>query len=198
MATNNVVNLKTAGVCTYDGAGSFSASTLTQNSSLVGGAANAIASLGVATNGQLVVGSTGNTPVLAAISPGAGISVTNGAGTITVAAVGGGTTWTDVAGVSQAIVANNSYTANNAGLVTLTLPVAMAYGSVVEICGKGAGGWLLAQQAGQTIFYGSSTTTPGAGGSIASTGQYNSIKIVCTVADLSFTVIAAVGNHTIV
>jgi len=198
MATNNVVNIKTSGVCTYDGAGSFSASTLTQNSSLVGGAANAIVSLGVATNGQLVVGSTGAQPVLAALSAGAGISVTNGAGTITVAAVGGGTTWTDVAGVAQAIVANNSYTANNAGLVTLTLPVAMVYGSVVEICGKGAGGWLLAQQAGQTIYYGSSTTTPGAGGSIASTGQYDSIKIVCTVADTTFTVIAAVGNHTIV
>ena len=79
MATNNVVNLKTSGVCTYDGAGSFSASTLTQNSSLVGGAANAIVSLGVATNGQLVVGSTGAQPVLAALSAGAGISVTNGA-----------------------------------------------------------------------------------------------------------------------
>ena len=198
MATNNVINLKSSGCVTYDGAGSFSASTLTQNSTLLGGAANAIASPGVATNGQLVIGSTGLTPVLATISAGTGINVTNGAGTISVGVVGGGTTWTDVSGVSQAIGSNNSYTANNAGLVTLTLPVAMAYGSVVEICGKGAGGWLLAQQAGQTIYYGSSTTTPGAGGSIASTGQYDSIKILCTVADTTFTVTAAVGNHTIV
>lgn len=198
MATNNNVNLKASGLVTYDGAGTFSASTLTQHSTLVGGASNAVASLGVATNGQLVIGSTGASPVLAALTAGTGITVANAAGSITVNSVGGGTTWTDVSGVSQAIAADNSYTANNAGLVTLTLPASMAYGSVVEICGKGTGGWKLAQQAGQQIFYGSSSTTLGAGGSIASTGQYDSIKILCTVADTTFTVIAAVGNHTIV
>jgi len=103
-----------------------------------------------------------------------------------------------VAGGAQAIATNNSYTANNAGLVTFTLPAAMVFGGVVEIVGKGAGGWLIAQRAGQTMFYGSSTTTPGVGGSIASTGQFDSIKFVCTVADTEFTVIAAVGNQTIV
>jgi hypothetical protein len=198
MATNNSVNLKQSGLVSYDGAGSFSASTLTQNSSLIGGAANAVASLGVATNGQLVVGSTGLTPVLATISAGAGIGVTNGAGTISIGVVGGGTTWTDVSGVSQAIAVNNSYTANNAGLVTLTLPAASAYGSVVEISGKGAGGWLIAQNAGNTIFFGSSSSTPGIGGSVASTGQYDTIRLVCTVVDSVWTVTNAVGNLTIV
>ena len=198
MATNNVLNLKASGVTTYDGAGSFSASTLTQYSTLLGGASNAIASLGVATNGQLAIGSTGASPVLAALSAGTGIGITNGAGTITINATGGGSTWTDVSGTSQAIAVNNSYTANNGALVTLTLPASAAYGSVVEICGKGAGGWKLAQQAGQTVFFGSSSTTPGAGGSLASTAQYDSIRIVCTVVDSVWTVTNAVGNLTIV
>jgi len=198
MATNNVVNLKASGVVTFDGAGVFSASTLTQNSSLLGGAANAIASLGVATNGQLVVGSTGATPVLATLTAGAGISVTNGAGTISVGVVGGGTTWTDVSGVSQAMGSNNSYKANNAGLVTLTLPVSSAYGSVIEVSGKGAGGWLIAQNAGNTIIFGSSSSTPGVGGSVASTGQFDTIRLVCTVVDAIWTVTSAVGNLTIV
>jgi hypothetical protein len=198
MATNNVLNLKASGVTTYDGAGSFSASTLTQNSTLLGGAANAIASPGVATNGQLVIGSTGVTPVLATISAGAGINVTNGAGTISVGVVGGGTTWTDVSGISQAIAVNNSYTANNAGLVTLTLPAASAYGSVVEVSGKGAGGWLIAQNAGNTIVFGSSSSTPGIGGSVASTGQFDTVRLVCTVVDSIWTVTNAVGNLTIV
>jgi hypothetical protein len=198
MATNNVVNLKTSGVVSYDGAGTFAASTLTQHSTLVGGASNAIVSLGVAANGQLVVGSAGAQPVLATLSAGTGIGVSNGAGTITINAVGGGTTWTDVSGTTQAIAVNNSYTANNGALVTLTLPVSSAYGSIVEIVGKGAGLWAIAQNANQMIHFGSVTSSTGVGGSAAATLRYDTIKLVCTVADLEWTVISSVGNITIV
>lgn len=41
------------------------------------------------TNGQLLIGSTGADPVAASITQGSGITVTNGAGTITIAATGG-------------------------------------------------------------------------------------------------------------
>src|SRR3990172_1036165 len=41
------------------------------------------------TNGQLLIGSTGVDPVLAALTEGANVTITNGAGTITVAAAGG-------------------------------------------------------------------------------------------------------------
>lgn len=47
--------------------------------------------LGSMTNGQLVIGSTGAIPVLGTISAGAGVSVTNTAGGITIAATGTGT-----------------------------------------------------------------------------------------------------------
>lgn len=198
MATQNVINLKSSGVCTYDGAGSFSASTLTQHSTLVGGAANAIVSLGVAANGQLVVGSAGAQPVLATLTAGTGIGVSNGAGTITISALGGGTTWTDVTGTTQTIAVNNSYTANNGALVTFTLPVSSAYGSVVEIVGKGAGLWAIAQNANQMIYFGSVTSSTGVGGSIAAILRYDTIKLVCSVADLEWTVISSVGNLTIV
>lgn len=46
--------------------------------------------LGVATNGQLAIGSTGADPVLATITAGAGITVTNGAGSITITATNAG------------------------------------------------------------------------------------------------------------
>src|SRR5271169_5782102 len=98
MPTNNAINLKSSGVQTYDGAGTFTASTLTQHSTLVGAASNLITSLGVATNGQLAIGSTGADPVLAALTAGSGVSITNGAGTITVASTGGGLSWTTVSG----------------------------------------------------------------------------------------------------
>lgn len=42
------------------------------------------------TNGQLIIGSTGAFPVAATITAGSGITVTNGAGSVTIAATGGG------------------------------------------------------------------------------------------------------------
>jgi hypothetical protein len=63
-------------------------SSLTNHSLLVGASTAAVTQLGVATNGQIPIGSTGADPVLATITAGAGISVTNGAGSITVAATG--------------------------------------------------------------------------------------------------------------
>ena len=49
---------------------------------------NGITSLGVATNGQLVIGSTGADPVIASLTAGSGISITPGAGSLTIAATG--------------------------------------------------------------------------------------------------------------
>lgn len=198
MTTNNSINLRASGVVTYDGAGTFSGSTLTQEAILIGGAANALASLGPLTDGQLVVGSTGLTPVAATLTAGTGMSITNGAGTITIGVTGGGLTWTDVTGTTQALAVNNGYTANNAGLVTLTLPATAAYGTIIKVCGKGAGGWLIAQNASQLIHHGDVDSSTGVAGSIASTKQYDTLDLLCTVANTEWTVIGGVGNHTIV
>ena len=120
------------------------------------------------TNGQLIIGSTGGTPTAATLTAGANISITNGAGTITITATGlAGFSWTTVTGTSQAMLSNNGYIANNAGLVTLTLPATSAVGDEIDIIGKGAGGWKVQAGGGQTIVLGSSTTT--SGGSVSST-----------------------------
>lgn len=199
MVTNNAINLSTAGMQGYDGAGTFNASTMTQHSLLLGGAnSHTINNLGVATNGQLPIGSTGADPVLATITAGTGISVSNGAGTITISGTGAGLTWTDVTGTTQAMAVNNGYTANNAGTVTLTLPAAAVYGSVMAVVGKGAGGWTIAQNSGQTIHFGASNTTSGATGTLSSTKQYDVVYVLCTVANTDFTVIQSIGNLTVV
>jgi len=62
-----------------------SLNALTNNSILLGSSTTLITSLGAATNGQLPIGSTGAAPVLAALSEGEGIDITNGAGSITIA-----------------------------------------------------------------------------------------------------------------
>jgi hypothetical protein len=141
------------------------------------------------TNGQVLIGSTGATPVPATITGTAGITITNAAGSITISGGGGGYTWTEVTGVSQAMAANNGYITNNPALVTLTLPATAALGTTISIAGKGAGGWKIAQNAGQEIFFGSSATTIGATGYLQSTQQFDSIELLCITADTQWTVI---------
>ncbi len=68
--------------------GGTGAATLTDGGVLLGSGTGAVTALGQATNGQLVIGSTGADPVLATLTGGANISVTNSAGGISIAASG--------------------------------------------------------------------------------------------------------------
>jgi hypothetical protein len=111
---------------------------------------------------------------------------------------GGRMTWTDVTGTSDTLDVNNGFSANNAGLVTLTLPTTAVFGDIIGLSGYGAGGWKVAQNASQTIHLGSSSTTTGAGGSLASTNRYDQLELLCTVANTDFVVRSSVGNITVV
>ena len=71
--------------------GGTGATTLTDGGVLLGSGTGAITALGQATNGQVVIGSTGADPVLATLTDGTGITITEGAGTITIAADNNGT-----------------------------------------------------------------------------------------------------------
>lgn len=139
------------------------------------------------TNGQLLIGSTGADPVAATLSAGAGISISDGAGTITISGTGSGIGWTEVTGTTQSMVADSGYVANNAGVVTFTLPTTAAFGTALTIIGKGAGGWAVAQNVSQVIQIGSVGSTAGVGGSIASTNRYDSIELICTTANTVWT-----------
>jgi hypothetical protein len=71
------------------GTATIAVSGTTNHALLVGNVSGSISSLGVATDGQLPIGSTGANPVLATLTAGSGITITNGAGSITIAAGGG-------------------------------------------------------------------------------------------------------------
>lgn len=159
-----------------------------------------------ATQGGLGVASPTIHGIILAQGSSATTTLVLGAGQVPIGVAGGdpiaGTvdllTWTDVTGTSASMVANSGYTANNAGLVTLTLPTTMAYGTTLEIAGVGAGGWKIAQNASQLIHFGNTTTTTGTGGSLASTNQWDGIKLLCVVANTTFTALHGVGNLTVV
>lgn len=113
------------------------------------------------------------------------------------AAVPTGLTWTDVTGTTQTAAVNNGYIADSASLVTITLPSTAAVGSIVEIVGKGAGGWEVSQNSGQQVHFGTTSTTSGTGGSLASVNQYDAVRLICITADTTWSVISSQGNITV-
>ena len=59
--------------------------------------------------------------------------------------------WQVVSGTTQQAVPNIGYLLTNASRVTVTLPASPSVGDVVRVSGLGAGGWTIAQNAGQSI-----------------------------------------------
>lgn len=119
------------------------------------------------------------------------------ASTKAAASSSGGITWTEVTGTSQTAAINNGYIANNAGLVTVTLPSTAAVGSLVAVSGKGAGGWRIAQNASGIIHFGNLDTTTGIGGRLDSTLTRDSVNLICVVANNEWNVTGATGNITV-
>jgi hypothetical protein len=197
MATNNAINSNFPSTPATPTNGGTGVSNPTAHALPVAEGSSNFTFLGPLTNGQLLIGSTGADPSVTTITAGSGISVANGAGSITIAATGNAP-YTEVTGTSQSMATNNEYTANNAGLVTLTLPATANIGDEITVNGKGAGGWTIAQNSGQLIHIGSSTTTTGTGGSLSSTNQWDNLKLKCITANTTWTVQTAVGNITVV
>lgn len=87
------------------------------------------------TNGQLLIGNTtGGTLAKSTLTAGSGITITNGAGSITVAsAVSGIPALNIVTGTTQTAVAGNHYVITNVATTTITLPATPAAGDLVWI-----------------------------------------------------------------
>jgi len=80
----------TAWACsTINSGGNLSGSGTTDGFAYFSGAAT-VASTAAAKNGQILIGSTGKAPVLATLTAGANVTITNAAGKISIASTGGG------------------------------------------------------------------------------------------------------------
>lgn len=129
---------------------------------------------------------------------GTNISLSYGSSGITINNTGMASfSYSVVTSTTQAMNSNKGYITNNASLVTLTLPSTFSVGDVFEVVGLGAGGWKIAQNAGQQINLGSKPTTLGATGFLASTNQYDVIKLVGVVANTTLECFPPQGNITV-
>jgi hypothetical protein len=170
----------------------------TNNAVQIGNISGSLSSVAVGTNGQVLIGATGGAPAFASLtSTGGTIAFTTGPNSLNLEVVGGGSDWIEVTAASATMDSDTGYVTNNAGGVVLTLPAVAAFGSVFRVVGKNASGWLIAQNAGQTIHFGTSNTTTGVAGSLQSTAQYDCVELVCITANTDFVVRSSIGNITV-
>lgn len=94
---------------------------------------------------------------------------------------------------------NNGYIcqAGGTGNVSIALPAVSVLGDIIEIVLDGATSWTITQAASQSIRFSNSNTTVGTGGSIATTGTGDALRMVCETANLKWVVLSAIGNLTV-
>lgn len=133
----NNINLVSGNNITTTGTGphtiQFSLTGTTDHCLQVGNAAGSLTSLAAATDGQIAIGSTGADPVIANITAGTNITITNGPGSITIAS--SSSPILNYVSVNNAASPYNALTSNlfiscdlTGGAITIRLPNAPAVG----------------------------------------------------------------------
>ena len=119
MATNSAINTSDPIVV---GSGGTGAATFTSHGILAGGATTAITATAELTNGQILVGSTGNAAVAATITAGTGVVVTNAAGAITLALGSVPVGYSHVSAGTYTLALTDAGTLIRADACTITIP----------------------------------------------------------------------------
>lgn len=100
---------------------------------------------------------------------------------------------------SQTLVVDDRYICvSPGGALALLLPAVSQLGDMLEITLDGATSFAITQGAGQSVRLGNVSTTVGVGGSITTTQQGDTIRLVCQTANLKWNVLSTLGNLTVV
>lgn len=147
------------------GSGGLNVPSFSANGVLISNASGLVSNLAAGTSGYVLTSNgSSSAPSFQAISS-------------------GGTVWNTVT-AGQAMVAGNGYIANSSTRVSLSLPTTSVVGATVSIMGLGSGGWSVTQvSSSQQIMIGNASTTLGTSGYLSSDNQYDSVVLVCIVAD---------------
>ena len=146
-------------------------------------------------DGQLNIGRTGDVPVNATLTAGLGVTITNGAGSISIAATESGSAFVTVAGTTQAMAPDTTYMNLNSGVTVFSLPTTCPAGASVSVIGYGAGSGtfqITNTVSQQILFLDAVTSTPGF---ISSDSPTQYIKLKCMIADILFQVIDYTGQN---
>lgn len=141
LALNTISSTDTNGniILDPDGMGEVQIAYGTQNAVLVFGASGAIDEVGPLTDGQLLIGSTGNPPQAATLTAGTNVSITNAAGSITINANAGSqihniTALTDADSPYTALADDYYFSCDvSSGTLTIDLPDSPTTGRVFVV-----------------------------------------------------------------
>lgn len=149
----------------------------------------------LATDGFVYIGNSAGNPVAALpISSDGSINWAGGNGSLDgTVAPGLGFDWVEETTTTRALSVNEGVIGNNAGTITMTLPVNASLGDRMCFLQKGAGTIRIAQNAGQTIHTVNGDTTTGVGGRIDTIDQWTSFCILCVTDDTDFAI--EQGSH---
>lgn len=128
-----------------------------------------------------------------------GVNVAGNAGTntLTITVGGSGMTWQTIA-ANQTLAVDNGYFCTGGANLSLALPAVSAVGDTITVALDGSTSWTITQGVGQQIRIANTQSTLGAGGSIASTAQGDTVELTCSVANTRWNVISSIGNITVV
>lgn len=111
---------------------------------------------------------------------------------------GGGMTWTNTTGSTQAMAVSTGYINNGSGTPTVfTLPSTATVGQNVAVIGANSGLWRISQNASQVINFNGGATTSGTGGFILATSQYDTLFLMCVTANTTWVAYDGFGNYSI-
>ena len=133
------------------------------------------------------------------LTAGTGVNITDGdgvAGDPVISATGGGLDWI-VKAANDDLVASTGFFANGGGALTFTLPATSAVGDTFGAVDMSGNGFVIAQNAGQTVHLNGSSTTTGAGGSLTSSTVNASLFLVCNIANTDFIAVSSVGSFAV-
>jgi hypothetical protein len=204
MTTNNAINLTAAGVVSYNGAGTFTGSVITQYDVLVAaaGTSNAISSVGPGIAGQVF--QSGGNAALPAYSTatypstaGTSGNVLTSDGTNFNSTAPSGTnvvTWTDKA-ASFAAAAGNGYFVT--ATATATLPATPTEGQTISFIADSATPSVITILANASQFIRLAGSVSVVGGTAVNVARGDAITLVYRTADLTWIALNSVGNWTI-
>lgn len=124
------------------------------------------------------------------------ITVSGNAATNTLTISSSGISWTAIS-ANQMLASNNGYFCTGGATLSLSLPAVSSVGDIIEVTLDGSTGWIITQGAGQHVRLGNQTSTAGVGGSIASTQQGDTLRMVCRIPNLTWNVLSVIGNPVV-
>jgi len=168
-------------------------SGLTAHGVVIAEGASAFAATTAGTNGQVLLGSTGADPAFGTLTTSTGIKFTTGAAALAIDVQHNGFN-INTPSTGGTIAVQNAYNVTQAAQTSFALPTTAAVGDtfIITSATGNTSGWIITQAASQEIWANTSHTTNGATGTLAG-AIHCSVVLMCTVANLEFTVIGGSG-----